>query len=110
MTLREGVTWQITGYSILQPDFALQDSRKCLSLYLIKRVIEKSLVALSTSGKSCLRCSVSKNGEVSNYSSLMTSAGLRLAANQLFQLTVNKAISKAMMPANAKNHQSSFVL
>ena len=40
----------------------------------------------------------------------MISVGLRRAANQLFQVTVNSVMAIAISPAKIKNHQLSSVL
>jgi hypothetical protein len=45
-----------------------------------------------------------------DYSYLSASTGFLVAARQLCQLTVNKAITKAIIPANANIHQLSSVL
>jgi hypothetical protein len=44
------------------------------------------------------------------YSYLSASTGFLEAARHVCQLTVNNAIHKAMIPANAKIHQLSVVL
>src|SRR5664280_1733626 len=48
--------------------------------------------------------------KTSNYSYLSASTGFLVAALQLIQLTVNKAIPRASNPAKANNHQLSSVL
>jgi hypothetical protein len=57
-----------------------------------------------------LKNSIPIFGFGSCYSYLSDSTGFLLAARQLCQLTVSKAITNAVIPANTKIHQLSSVL